>query len=425
MAQAAEVRFTEDQLRALDVLHKPGNVFITGEAGSGKSFVIRHFHRSLNAKTFPILASTGAAAVLVGGRTFHSFMGLGIMEGGVDATVRRAVSDRRVVSRLKKAEGIIIDEVSMISGPALRAAEHICRIARSHEDLPWGGLKVVAVGDFAQLPPVEADRQGKSWAFLDPVWEQSDFSTVVLRQNMRTQDHNFLSVLNTVRKGEVDSDVETYLNSRIYSIEDGEFHGTRLFPLRRQTEEFNDRQLAQLEGDLHTFTAQYVGKDRSIAQLKKCSPLPEFLRLKLGALVMLRHNDPRQRWVNGSTGWVRSISENSIRVELASGREVDVEPITLTQMNAEGQVQAAVTQMPLNLAYAATIHKAQGLTLDSALINLDALWEPGQAYVALSRVIQGGRLCIQKWSPGSIKSDPQVMDFYRHLEAQLEDTSLL
>lgn len=138
MAQAAEVRFTEDQLRALDVLHKPGNVFITGEAGSGKSFVIRHFHRSLNAKTFPILASTGAAAVLVGGRTFHSFMGLGIMEGGVDATVRRAVSDRRVVSRLKKAEGIIIDEVSMISGPALRAAEHICRIARSHEDLPWG-----------------------------------------------------------------------------------------------------------------------------------------------------------------------------------------------------------------------------------------------------------------------------------------------
>src|SRR5580692_8837694 len=130
-----------DQQTALQILNKDGNVFITGAAGSGKSFLLRHY---LRGKTFPILASTGAAAILVGGRTFHSFFGLGIMQGGLEATVQRALTNKKLVRRLKKTQGVVIDEVSMLSGATLRAAETIARKAREQES-PWGGLRVVAV----------------------------------------------------------------------------------------------------------------------------------------------------------------------------------------------------------------------------------------------------------------------------------------
>ena len=400
--------FTSDQAKAIELLESGKNLFITGEAGSGKSYVIRHFMRDQDPKLFPILASTGAAAVLVGGRTFHSFMGLGIIEGGFQKTLERALSDKRLRKRLKDAKGFILDEVSMISGPTLALAEKICREIRANE-LPWGGLRVIAVGDFSQLPPVQPGSTKRSWAFLDPVWQFTDFETVVLRQNMRTNDTEFLSILNDVRRGKVNDRVTTFLNQRKMI---SEFTGTRLFPLRKQTDSFNHLELEKIEGEEFVFPTIYSGVEKSVEQLKKHSPLSDELRLKNNALVMLRQNDPKMRYVNGSTGYVRNIKKSNILIELLNGRLVDIEPVSFSLLNAEGISVASAMNFPLSLAYAATIHKAQGMTLDRLVVNLNALWEPGQAYVALSRVMDPSQLRVEGWQAQSIKADPLVEKFY-------------
>lgn len=403
--------FSDDQKAAWTLLQGKENVFLTGEAGSGKSFVIREFMKNKDPKKFPVLASTGAAAVLVGGRTFHSFMGLGIMEGGIDATVAKALQDRRVRKRLLEAEGFIVDEISMLSGPTLQAAEQICQLARETY-APWGGLRIIAVGDFAQLPPVQQGRSARSWAFLDSVWEKTNFQPAVLRQNMRTGNAEFLEILNDIRRGEVNEKVERFLNRKALDS-DETFEGTRLFPRRDQTDAFNSKELNKLPGKLSQFPTQYSGKPQFVEQLKKHSPLPDDLFLKENCLVMLRQNDPKQRWVNGSTGYVRKIAKDKINIELLNGKPIVIEPVSFSLMNAEGLTVAAATNFPLTLAYAATIHKAQGMTLDRLMVNLNSLWEPGQAYVALSRVIDPSNLRVEAWQPESIKADPIVDQFYQ------------
>jgi len=405
--------FTQDQQRAWKLLQGDANVFITGEAGSGKSYLVREFMKLRDSRLFPVLASTGAAAVLVGGRTFHSFMGLGIMEGGKEATVARALGDRRLVGRLKKALGFVIDEVSMLSGETLAAAEEICRFARESVE-PWGGLRVIAVGDFAQLPPVQKGVGFRKWAFLHPVWQRSAFQSVVLKQNMRTGDARFLSLLNMIRQGRVNEEVTDFLNDRL-TDESLEFDGTRLFPRRNETDAFNMNELEKLSAQMYCFPTRYSGQERFIEQLKKHSPLSDDLFLKEKALVMLRQNDPKQRWVNGSTGHVTNITKEEVTIDLMNGRTVKVEPVSFSLLNAEGLAVATATNFPLSLAYATTIHKAQGMTLDRLMVNLSQLWEPGQAYVALSRVIDPSELRIQSWSAGSIKSDPVVERFYESL----------
>ncbi len=407
------LEFTSSQFSALAALCSNSNVFLTGEAGSGKSFLIEHYMKDHNPKEFPILASTGAAAVLIGGRTFHSFMGLGIMEGGIEKTVRKALKDKKVIRRINKIKGFVLDEVSMISEDTFIAAEQICRLARGKDLEPWGGLRVIAVGDFAQLPPVQKYGPRK-WVFQSKVWQSSHFQVVSLKQNMRTENQDFLQVLNSVRKGEVTELVSDFLNDR--TIDPGEdFTGTRLFPRRNQAEKFNLRKLDEINEDLIEVTSDYAGPQRFIDVLKRVSPLKEVLKLKIGALVMLKNNDPKQRWVNGSSGIVQTIEDESIKVELINGRMVKVEKVSLSLHNAEGDAVASVTNFPMDLAYATTIHKSQGMTLDTLFVDLANLWEPGQAYVALSRITNPENLFIKSWTQKSIKADEQVNSWYNQL----------
>jgi ATP-dependent DNA helicase PIF1 len=402
---------TPCQQKAFEALQGKTNVFVTGGAGSGKSFLIRYFLKGKDSKDFPVLASTGAAAVLIGGRTFHSFFGLGIMEGGVEQTVEKAAKNRQVVRRLKKMSGFIVDEVSMLSGPTIRAAEIIARRVRDSE-LPWGGLRVVAVGDFAQLPPVErAGVQRRGWAFLDPVWEWTGFETHVLRTQTRCRDEEFMKILAKVREGRVPPEVKEYLDAKL-ARPDADFEGTRLFPRRDETERYNLSQLAALTTELKEFETIYSGDGRSVETLKKYSPLQDVLRIKEGALVMLRQNDPKGRWVNGSTGRVENIQPHAVKIRLLNGRMIEIEKTSFSLMDAEGNTVAAALNFPLSLAWASTIHKAQGATLDRMMVNLANLWEPGQAYVALSRLTSGADLSIEKWDPRSIKTDPEVLRFY-------------
>lgn len=409
-------QLSNEQAYALERLQGDGNIFLTGEAGAGKSFVIREFRKNLEEKSFPTLASTGAAAVLVGGRTFHSFFGLGIMEGGPDATLQRALGDRRVVRRLQNMEGFIVDEVSMLSADTLAVAERICQMARD-DYRAWGGVKAIVVGDFAQLPPVTRWGQQRIWAFESEAWLRSEFESIYLRENHRTGEQDFLQTLNQVRMGEVSEQTSEFLNSRLTVEGEQAVFGTRLFPRVNQTQKYNDTRLNDLAGEAEEFESVYTGRASMVEKLKKLAPLPEKILLKKDAYIMIRTNDPKKRWVNGTTGYIRAMDTGGLDVELESGRMVTIEKTTFSMLNAEGEAVASVTNFPISLAYAITIHKAQGLTLSHLYVDLQNLWEPGHAYVALSRSTSAKGLNILRWDPASVKVDPKVKAFYSELSA--------
>lgn len=410
---APSVELSPEQAGALDVLNSGENVFLTGGAGSGKSYLIRHFMKDFDAKEMPILASTGAAAVLIGGRTFHSFFGLGLMDGGFAATVARASRDAKLTTRLRRVEGVVIDEVSMIPGEALQAAEFLAQKARDSR-LPWGGLRVIAVGDFAQLPPVAKNGRDRDWAFLNPVWAESGFVTCLLTHNQRVHDGDFLDVLADVRRGVVSDRVRAFLDEKTKE-HDEEHPAPRLFPRRAQSEEYNLRRLGEIPEEEECVDSIYFGVEKHVQILMKSAPVQPQLRLKVGCQVLFLQNDPQRRWINGTRGEVRQIHPDKVVVRKAGGREVTVEKATFALQDAEGNIVASVIQFPLALSYATTIHKSQGATLDELWCDLSSLWEPGQAYVALSRLREGSGLHLLRWTPRSILTDRRVMEFYRDI----------
>jgi ATP-dependent DNA helicase PIF1 len=404
-----QVELSLEQAGAIELLRSGENVFLTGGAGSGKSFLIRHYMRELDAGAMPFLQSTGAAGVVWGGLTYLFFFGLVFLDGGPDATFQRASQDKRLASRLRKVEGVIIDEISMIPGQALMIAEALCQRARESK-LPWGGMRIICVGDFAQLPPVTM--QGpRDWCFANDVWQQSGFQTVMLSHNQRVADNLFLDVLGDVRNGLVTERVRDFLNDHVQT-HDEDHPGTRLFPRKVNAESFNQLKLKEIDEDEVTIDSIYFGSERHIEILKKSAPVPMKLVLKLGCRVLFLQNDPKKKWVNGTRGVVTDISADKITIKKDNGREVEVDKTTFGLQDAEGNMVASVIQFPLMLAYATTIHKSQGATLDDLWCDLSQLWEPGQAYVALSRLRSSQGLHLIGWSPRSIIVDPKVLDFY-------------
>jgi len=418
----AEIVLSPSQDRALKLLEGKSNLFLTGAAGTGKSTLLRQFLKNRGPKTHPVLASTGAAAILVGGRTLHSYFGLGILEGGVEKTVERAVKNKRLVKRLEECDTVIIDEISMISGPTLHAAERIARKARGNST-PWGGIRVIAVGDFSQLPPVNPYGTLKEWAFLDETWERTDFAPALLTEIVRTKDREFLEVLGQVRHGKITAQVREFLDHCQRRDRD-EFAGTRLLPRREDVDRYNYTKLEAMKDKVRSFETEYKGKEAEIEKFRRNSPIGDVIHLKKNALVMIRQNDPDGRWVNGSLGHVTSIAEDRINVELLNGYDAEISKVDFTLLDAEGNAVVTATNFPLALAWAVTIHKAQGTTLDSIWLDLRRLWEPGQAYVALSRARASKGIILEGWDERSIVADSMVQNFYRSLEKSVaNDTS--
>jgi len=407
---------SDEQLQALDLLKSGENVFLTGGAGSGKSYVIRELTKDLNPKEMPVLASTGAAAVLLGGRTFHSFFGIGIMEGGAEATMLRVSEDQRVLKRLSIVEGCIIDEISMISGEALNVAEFLAQKARG-STLPWGGMRIIAVGDFGQLPPVTLSNQKRDWCFLSASWQKTQFQICRLRHNQRVQDSEFLDVLAEIRDGKMSQKVIRFLNAHT-KPHDENHPGTRLFPRRDLSEKYNQKKLDEIQNEEKIFDSIYFGDEKFVQSLKKSSPVPEQLKLKIGCRVIFLKNDAQKRWVNGTRGTLVEIEKENLVVKKDHGREVTVEKMMFSLLDAEGNARASLIQYPLTLAYATTIHKSQGATLDELWCDLSSLWEPGQAYVALSRLRDPRGLNIVRWNPRSFIVDKLVQDFYMKLDSE-------
>lgn len=385
------------------------NIFLTGGPGTGKSFLISYFLRT-QAIPIPVIASTGASAILVGGRTFHSFFNLGIMQGGPEATFERAIQNSALKKRLNEITSLVMDEVSMLSGEAFDCAERIARKVRDSAE-PWGGMRVIAVGDFAQLPPISRESRMKAWCFLGAAWQRSDFKKIVLTEMMRTKDEEFLHVLNDIRWGKHSERVEFFLNSRRMVDEELEENIPHIFPRRAQTDAFNQLKLSEIQQPSRIFPTVYGGNERYIERLKLEAPVPQMLELKKDAFVMIRINDPRQRFINGTTALVRDMDDDLLVLEV-NGRRIEIAPFTFTILDADGKEAAFARNFPVTLAYASTIHKIQGTTLDRVHLDLTSLWEPGQAYVALSRARTGQGITLRDWDVDSIFADATVRTFY-------------
>ncbi len=391
-----------------ELMKSQDNIFLTGGPGTGKSFLIQEFLEA-NENEIPVVASTGAAAILIKGRTFHSFFGLGIMQGGFDAVVEKALKNKRLRRRLKETETLVIDEISMLSAETLDCAERIAStIRKSHR--PWGGIRIIAVGDFAQLPPISKGPE-KQWGFLSRTWERSEFKKIVLREVKRTEDAAFLEVLEDIRWGRKSERVEAFLNERLTTNEEVEVDVPHVFPRRAQTDSFNRAKLNEIKSESRLYKTEYGGRDIYIDRLKRDAPISEVMELKKNALVMLRVNDPKQRYVNGTVGTIEEMEDDHLLVRLKF-RTIELEPFTFTVLDDEGEEAAYASNFPITLAYANTIHKVQGTTMERCHVSLRSLWEPGQAYVALSRARSGAGITLMDWDASSIRADKNVQAFY-------------
>ena len=389
------------------------NTFLTGPAGTGKSYEVDRFTEA-NRDTC-VTASTGVAALNVGGMTVHRWCGmlLGPKRGeDFDRYFRQLShaprpSTRAAFNRVRRCKRLVIDEISMLSGRHFDYLDFHCSQIRG-DDRPFGGIQVIGTGDFLQLPPVRTNpRQPYDWAFDTAAWEAAGFRTVELTRIMRQDDPEFASALSRFRRGDIDRDVRRLLEPRVVLFPSQQL--TRLLTHNAQVDRWNDYCLAELPGPESVREAETYGPQHQIDFLKKNLLTPATLRLKPGARVMFTVNRPDDGFVNGQTGVVVSVGTSSVIVE-SHGKEIEAAPYRWN-FDSNDPGTAWFEQFPLRLAYAMTIHKAQGLTLDEAFIDIRAAREPGQAYVALSRVRTLDGLHLKDWPKGIFVSQ-RALDFH-------------
>jgi len=402
------------QQEALLILKKETcNVFLTGQPGAGKSYLVNQYIDWIleNNKEFAVTASTGIAALNITGKTLHSFMGVRDDKELTEDDVQDILENSRTLHRYQTTDIIIIDEISMVSAQLLDNLDIIAKIAR-HSDSPFGGIRVIAVGDFYQLPPVKGDYCFKSNAWLD-----GGFKFCNLTEQHRTNDTIFIDILAGIRSGVLTEEHKQHIRGRV--VDDvSELDGVvRLDTHNAKVDQINDMKLRRLTTPPKTFDMSERGEEKYILQLKKSCLSPEKLILKVGARVIFTRNDLEYRWVNGTQGEVVEIDTNQVKVRIFSNDNVvEVCPVDWEYANGYGKnktVRAAITQLPLRLAWAITIHKSQGMTLDRAVIDVSRVFATGQAYVAISRVRSLDGVFLQgKLTSGFLAVDESVKEFY-------------
>jgi ATP-dependent exoDNAse (exonuclease V) alpha subunit len=416
--------------RFLAHAHAGRNVFLTGMAGTGKSTLLEAFVDSA-VQDVDVTAPTGVAALNVGGMTLHRFCGmrLGPKPKQNDVEFYRELKEERHPAiqagfrRVRNCEVLVIDEVSMLPGRVLNFVDFLFRTER-YCDEPFGGCQVIATGDFLQLPPVRtSDKEPHDWAFASRAWQEAEFRTIALEKVRRQDEPDFVRALGNFRRGRIWGEDARLLQCRIRSFPPANL--TRLFTHNAQVDRWNAFQLSELPGEPVVLESQTEGPPQQVEFLRKNLLTPSRLELKPGGLVMftINRNEPgsvekgeyepgRELYVNGELGVVREIDQRGevIRVLKKSGEEIPVTPFTW-RFDRNDQESAKLTQYPLRLAYAMTIHKAQGLTLDAAYLDIRAAREPGQAYVAVSRVRSLAGLHFKDWFKGVWVSE-EALKFY-------------
>ena len=440
------------QSEALGILQAGANAFVTSAPGAGKTYVLNEFITDARASgaSVAVTASTGIASTHINGQTIHSFSGIGVATELSDQLLRMIRSRRR--RKIQSTDILVIDEVSMLHAWLFDMVDRVCREIRDSPE-PFGGLQVVLSGDFFQLPPVTRsphendvppsaamrdqreryERLGKNpdgFVTDSLVWEELNPVICYLSEQHRQDDGALLTVLTDIREGSVSDEDHNVLAARLGKQPGAAEVAVHLFPVNRQADGLNDLRLANIADQPHEFHAESSGPANLVDRLKKNMLAPERLVLKTGAAVMALRNDADRQFVNGSIGTVVGFEQETKGgwpiVHFENGNTVTMRPVAWQMMDGES-VLASVSQVPLRCAWAITIHKSQGMTLDRAVMDLRRTFAPGMGYVALSRVQELDGLFLDGInerafvvSPDAVLLDGQLRDDSRAACARLE-----
>lgn len=410
------------QERALQILQSGANVFLTGEPGSGKTYVINAYIAYLEAcgVTVAVTASTGIAATHIGGMTIHAWSGIGTKDTLTSYDLDQIATRERVVKRIKKAQVLVIDEISMLDGKIVDMVNAVCRTVRQNND-PFGGLQVVFVGDFFQLPPVTRQADVMRYAFESRSWDDARPLICYITEQFRQEDEMLLGLLKSVRSNDVEEEHFTLLSEQTEIAYEG-IEPTKLYTHNADVDAVNNAQLAQLSGPVKKFHMTGAGNKHMQEALVKNCLSPQLLELKEEAMVMCTKNNFELGYVNGTLGRVVAFdAEDGFPIiETAQQQRIKIKPVSW-EMAEDGKVLASIDQIPLRLAWAITIHKSQGMSLDAAEIDLSKAFVYGQGYVALSRVRSLAGLKMIGMSPTALRVDPKIVAYDERFRTESED----
>ena len=414
-----------NQQTALDILKTGANVFLTGSAGAGKTFLLNQYIAYLRARgvVAAVTASTGIAATHLSGMTIHSWSGLGVRDSlnqdDLDAIGRK----RGVKKRVAGAAVVVIDEVSMLSARTLECVEQILCALRGGR-AAFGGVQIIFCGDFFQLPPVTKSNQTsrEKFAFMSPAWLRADLKICCLTESHRHQNDDLANLLNHMRAGTLDEKTYARVHEKI-SEGETDADAIKLHTHNAPADAANEKMLAAIAGDEKVYTASTWGAPLHIASLTKSVLAPERLALKKSARVMFVKNNPDAGYMNGTLGEVINFKNDLPTVKTAHGVTVQVDTAEWAVEDATGNALATYRQLPLRLAWAITVHKAQGMTLDKACVNLANTFERGQGYVALSRVKTWSGLQMVGYNDAALEMDSFVRKVDLRFQALSDEAS--
>ncbi|NTW27059.1 MAG: AAA family ATPase [Candidatus Moranbacteria bacterium] len=375
------------QKTALDILKLGHNVFLTGPAGSGKTFLLKQYIDYLKKNNIgvAITASTGIAATHMNGQTIHSWSGMGISDTFNEEDYTKLKKRHYHKQKFKNAKVLIIDEVSMLHAHQLDIVNAICKKFKEPFS-PFGGLQVILCGDFFQLPPVAKYGQMARFVIESEAWEEMDPKICYLEEQHRQEDKQMLKILNDIRSRSCNQKTLDLIISRQSKTIKNEITPTRLFTHNINVDAINDLELQKLKEKPNMFLMTSAGNEHLVASVKKGCLAPEMLVLKKGAVVMFVKNNFERGYVNGTLGKVSDFDVNGMPiVKTFAGRTIIATPEKWSIEDGDAAL-ASVNQVPLRLAWAITVHKSQGMTLDAVEMDLSKSFEYGMGYVALSRV---------------------------------------
>ena len=421
------------QLEAYNLIAAGNNVFITGGGGVGKSHIIKAFIDEFEPRRYMgITSTTGISAILIGGTTLHSYLGIGLGKEDVPFLLRKIKRNKLKLKRWKSLETLIIDEISMLNPELFDKLEEIARTLRRNKK-PFGGIQLVLSGDFLQLPCINSD----DFCFEAQSWNKCVTHTIYLKDLMRQSDTEFQECLNAIRIGKVEDKHKTYIEQCLRrKLQTDDIIPTILYPKNYLVDDMNNSMLKKeidkgyelyeydmvIEKHPLKYTEKYtqpefeelkVEIEKEIDKIIKENVIPLKLQLCIGCQVMLLINlDVETGLVNGSKGKVIKIDEYGIpTVKFMNGMEVYVD-FHDWEFKKEETLFLTITQVPLKLGYSFSIHKSQGATLDLAEIDLSDIFEYGMAYVALSRVKDIDSLTITNINWSKIRAHPKAVAYY-------------